>query len=243
MTFASRKASGQGLGRFPCCDATRMALRVGTRDRGRTRRETRCRVADAASRSEDRDRSCDRARCRNDRRAHRSDSGLGSASTSARERVVLRVLRTGSRSLPSSSMPIEKSLQRSRPRKFDTPACHARSLHDTYCSSAPSRRITKCADTRTPRSVRRSTDERRGRGGSGRSSAIASPPNSSGGRLMLCTTMSVGSIAPGRASKFGDGSCVAAASQPSASTRSGRSSARRGVTASRPDGRAAWRCA
>jgi hypothetical protein len=30
-------------------------------------------------------------------------------------------------------MPIDQSLQLSRPRQRDTPACHARSSHDTNC--------------------------------------------------------------------------------------------------------------
>ena len=44
-------------------------------------------------------------------------------------------------------MPIEKSLQSSRPRQRDAPACQARSSHETNCSSSPSRRTRKCAET------------------------------------------------------------------------------------------------
>ena len=92
-----------------------------TRDRGSTEARARYRVADAASRSADRDRSCDRARCRSDRRAPRSDSALA-APRRAHRSVSYCAASNGSRSLPSSSMPIEKSLQRSRPKK----ARHAR---------------------------------------------------------------------------------------------------------------------
>ena len=45
-------------------------------------------------------------------------------------------------------MPTEKSLQRSRPHHCDSPACQARLEHGTNCSSAPSRRIKKCDETR-----------------------------------------------------------------------------------------------
>ncbi len=47
-----------------------------------------------------------------------------------------------------------------------------------------------------------------------KNSAIEFVEKSSGGRLMLCTTMSVGTASPGRASKFGDGRRVAFVSQP-----------------------------
>ena len=50
-------------------------------------------------------------------------------------------------SRPSSSTPIEKSLQFARPRQADGPACQARRSQDTNCSSSPSRRITKWDET------------------------------------------------------------------------------------------------
>src|SRR5213596_2716078 len=50
-------------------------------------------------------------------------------------------------STPSSSTPIEKSLQRLRPRQHDAPACHARRCTGTNCSSSPSRRTRKCDDS------------------------------------------------------------------------------------------------
>ena len=50
-------------------------------------------------------------------------------------------------SLPSSSTPIEKSLQRSRPPHDDAPACHARFAQGTNCTIAPSRRTRKWAET------------------------------------------------------------------------------------------------
>ena len=42
---------------------------------------------------------------------------------------------------------MEKSLQRSRPRHEDVPACHARIAQETNCASDPSRRMRKCAET------------------------------------------------------------------------------------------------
>ena len=65
----------------------------------------------------------------------------------------------GISSVPSSSMPTEKSLQPCA-RDTATPACHARAPNGTYCTISPSRRISTCADTRAGRDRRESTDAR-----------------------------------------------------------------------------------
>ncbi len=73
---------------------------------------------------------------------------------------------------------------RARP---DAPACQARSSQDTNCSTAPSRRTRKCADTRRPRMPSKygcASQSRR----LVNSRSIASPPYSPGGRLIECTT-------------------------------------------------------
>jgi hypothetical protein len=54
-------------------------------------------------------------------------------------------------SSPSSSIPSDQSLQLSRPRHEDTPACQARSSQPTNCRISPSRRTKKCAETCSPR--------------------------------------------------------------------------------------------
>src|SRR5579859_7739465 len=105
--------------------------------------------------------------------------------------------------MPSSSTPMEKSLQPPRPRQDEAPACHARRSIGTNCTSSPSRRIKKCAETR------RSTIPRKYVCASASSRlvnkrSIASPPNSPGGRLMQCTTSSVTAVPRGRASWFGE---------------------------------------
>src|SRR3954468_19593560 len=105
--------------------------------------------------------------------------------------------------MPSSSTPIEKSLQRSRPRQRETPACQARRVVATNCTTAPSRRTRKWDDTRSvPISWKygcaagsRQLVKRR---------SIASPPYSPGGRLIECTTSSVISSPGGRSSWLGD---------------------------------------
>ncbi len=90
----------------------------------------------------------------------------------------------GKVSVPSSSMPIEKSLHCSRPSKDDTPACQARALQETNCVTWPVRSIRKCADTR-----RFSRHENQG--SAARSSAFRNKlaiwgvPNCPGGKLML----------------------------------------------------------
>src|SRR5688500_18552636 len=45
--------------------------------------------------------------------------------------VAYCMLENTSKSVPSTSIPIEKSLHAGRPLKFETPACHARSLKET----------------------------------------------------------------------------------------------------------------
>src|SRR6266508_1099726 len=106
-------------------------------------------------------------------------------------------------SLPSSSTPIEKSLQRSRARQLETPACHARRSTGTNCTSSPSRRMRKCDETR------RSAISRKYGCASGsrrlvNRRSMASPPYSPGGRLIECTTSSVISVPGGRSSWLGD---------------------------------------
>src|SRR4051794_4233044 len=66
------------------------------------------------------------------------------------ERLVLRGLE-GLALQPFELDATESSLQFSRPRYADRPACHARASQLTNCSSAPSRRMKKCADTCMPR--------------------------------------------------------------------------------------------
>src|SRR5687768_11963605 len=109
----------------------------------------------------------------------------------------------GASSVPSSSMPTEKSLQRLRPRQADAPACHARRSTGTNCTSSPSRRIRKCAETRMPwisakygcsRGSRRLVKKR----------SMASPPYCPGGRLMQCRTARVTSVPGGRSSQLGE---------------------------------------
>ena len=51
---------------------------------------------------------------------------------------------------PSSSIPIEKSLQLDRPRQLETPACHARLSKDTNCVAFPFRSIYKWGATLSP---------------------------------------------------------------------------------------------
>ena len=52
-------------------------------------------------------------------------------------------------------MPIEKSLQALRVPYCESPACQARSPKGTYWVSAPSRRMTTCAEARSPSMLRK----------------------------------------------------------------------------------------
>ena len=52
-----------------------------------------------------------------------------------------------SSSAPSSSIPIEKSLQLGTPLKTESPACHALLLNGTNCIISPSRLMYKWEDT------------------------------------------------------------------------------------------------
>ena len=111
---------------------------------------------------------------------------------------------------------MEKSLQRSRPfqlraRRHATRAAR----HGTNWISSPSRRMKKWLETSRPRNRSIDTDGRAGRDGSGRDRSPPVPPNSPGGRLMLCTTSRRSRLPVGRSSKFGDGICSARASRPS----------------------------
>src|SRR5439155_1009033 len=117
-------------------------------------------------------------------------------------------------STPSSSTPTEKSLQRLRPRQHDAPACHARRSTGTNCSSSPSRRTRKCAD-----SCRVAMSRKYGcAAGSSRlvkRRSIASPPYCPGGKLIECRTRSVIAAPGGRSSQFGEAIYRASGSRPS----------------------------
>src|SRR3954465_10131002 len=106
-------------------------------------------------------------------------------------------------SMPSRSTPIEKSLQRSRARQRETPACQARRAVGTNCTSSPPRRTRKCAET-----LRARISWKWGCAAGSRQlvkkRSIASPPYSPGGRLIECTTSSVISSPGGRSSGLGD---------------------------------------
>src|SRR6267143_3252505 len=106
-------------------------------------------------------------------------------------------------STPSSSTPIEKSLQRLRPRQHDAPACHARRWTGTNCSSSPPRRTRKCDDSFRP-AMSRKYGCAAGSSRLVKSRSIASPPYSPGGRLIECTTSSVIASPAGRSSWFGE---------------------------------------
>src|SRR5688500_14223359 len=109
----------------------------------------------------------------------------------------------GACSLPSSSMPTEKSLQRLRPRQREAPACHARRAGGTNCTSSPSRRTRKCADTRMPWIPRKYGCA----AGSSRlvnRRSMASPPYSPGGRLMQWIIARLTAAPGGRSSWLGD---------------------------------------
>ena len=130
-----------------------------------------------------------------------------------REPLVLRLPRSGRSSVPSSSMPTEKSLQRSRPQYSDGPACHARRVTGTYWTSAASRRTRKWDDTFIPAIVANA-----GWAAGSRvlvnSASMKDPPNSPGGRDMPCTTIRSGTQPSGRSSQFGDGTWRASGRSP-----------------------------
>ena len=103
-----------------------------------------------ANRSQGRDRACGRAQCARGRPPRRSDSAAPSPATGAPAPDIAQPRRAHPRAL-RVSIPTEKSLHSSRPAQQDAPACQARASHDTNCSTRPSRRMKKCADTRKPR--------------------------------------------------------------------------------------------
>ena len=120
---------------------------------GYRRRPTRARAApdSASNRNADRDRSCGPAQCRSDRRCRRW--GRRTCRTGVRRASVLYCAAVnGISSVPSSSTPIEKSLQRSRRAKWILPHATRASQHGTNWMSSPSRRTRKWADTRSPAS-------------------------------------------------------------------------------------------
>src|SRR5262245_59403903 len=109
----------------------------------------------------------------------------------------------GESSVPSSSMPTEKSLQRPRPRQEEAPACHARRSTGTNCTTSPSRRTRKCDDTfrawisakyGCAAGSRRLVNRR----------SMCSPPYSPGGRLIECSTTRLISAPAGRSSWLGE---------------------------------------
>ena len=112
----------------------------------------------------------------------------------------------GVASAPSSSIPTEKSLQPLRAPYCDFPACQARSPKGTYWLICPSRRMTRWAEAFRPSICLKYGCSSRGSVPVNRRS-IHGPPNSFGGRLMPCTTISSGSVFAGRASKCGESTC------------------------------------
>ena len=149
-----------------------------------------------------RDPSCGPARCRCDRRPRRgaaTDSARRSATISSRKRAVLRALVYGRSSVPSSSMPTEKSLQAERPQ-YSRPA---------GVPSAPiERHVLRQRSVARDQHVRRDRESwivaKYGCASAGRSlqnnRSIQPLPNSPGGKLMPCTTMRPSSAPPGRSS-------------------------------------------
>src|SRR5688572_17022558 len=109
----------------------------------------------------------------------------------------------GSSSQPSSSMPMEKSLQRLRPRQEEAPACHARRSTGTNWITAPSRRTRKWADTLRPQISRKYGCASGSRQLVNRRS-MSPPPYLPGGRLIECTTTSEISVPGGRSSWLGE---------------------------------------
>src|SRR3954463_16561181 len=116
--------------------------------------------------------------------------------------------------MPSSSTPIEKSLQRSRPRQRETPACQARRVVATNCTTAPSRRTRKWDDTRSV-PISGKSGWAAGWRQLVKKRSIASPPYSPGGRLIECTTSSVTRSPLGRSSWFGEATKRQGARRPS----------------------------
>src|SRR6185436_14120956 len=120
--------------------------------------------------------------------------------------------------VPSSSTPTEKSLQRSRARQREAPACQARSATGTNWISSPSRRMRKWDETRSPASsANEASAEVSSRLVNKRS--IASPPYLPRGRLIECRSRSETSVPGGRLSRFGDSTRRAPTTQPSATIR------------------------
>ena len=116
--------------------------------------------------------------------------------------------------VPSSSTPIEMSLQRSSARQRETPACQALRWMGTNWTSSPSRRTRKWADTRSDSSPANAGCLP----GSSRfvnRSSISVPPNSPGGRLIEWRTRSVVCAPRGRSSQFGEATCRASRCSPS----------------------------
>ena len=111
---------------------------------------------------------------------------------------------------------------------------------------SPSRRTSTCADTRRPgdgREIRM----RVGRQLVREQRSIHGPPNSPGGRLMPCTTISSGARPGGRSSQLGDSTWRAPRSRPSPRRRAGssrcRSACRRAPAHARCPALATARCA
>ena len=89
----------------------------------------------------------------------------------------------------------------------------ARRSGGTNCTTSPSRRIKRCADTRRLARSWNSSCASAGRLPVKRR-AIQGPPNSPGGRLMPCRIRRSGTTPDGRASKNGDNTCFTPINKP-----------------------------
>jgi hypothetical protein len=112
--------------------AGRAASGHGARAATRAPASPRVRVQAAPTRSVGRGRACARAPRARARRPRRSDARLTMARNRRRSARYWAAAKVRP-SRPSSSMPIDQSLQLERPRQLDTPACQARSCVATNC--------------------------------------------------------------------------------------------------------------
>ena len=177
------------------------------------------------SRSPGPDRSCGPAPRARGRRRGGSHDVRRSRATAARAPRTARA-RTCSPSRPSSSMPIDQSLQPSRPSQLERPACQARSSHRhelQHLAVAPHHEVGRDLEPADRLEVRmRRPVERVGEQALDRRRRRTRP----GGRLIECST-TVSTRAPaGRGPKLGDGTRVAPRHQPSCHSASRRIAAR-----------------
>ena len=116
-------------------------------------------------------------------------------------------------SVPSSSMPMEKSLQFSRFLNEETPACQAFLSNETNCFKFPVLSIKKWEETFKPEiSLKYSCLEISNL--LRKKSSIFFVPNSPGGRLMQWITTRSIEVFEGLSSKFGEFTFFASAIQP-----------------------------